>query len=125
MSFHRGPEFNDLEIGVPLELGYGLSVTKISENLAAINSYSRSINEKTEGPSSKTIIKDKSEIKINSDNKIKPVDKSVGTIDKSKSKPVTKTVTRTGGGKFWIILGLVLVGVGLAVIVFKKLLNPF
>lgn len=100
LDFHRGPEFNTLPVGVPLDLGHGLSVTKLADNLAAINTQTRQIDQKTEGNGSKFVLKDKSTVNLNSgnidkskdkskvgsDNKIKPKDKSTGDIDRSKTK---------------------------------------
>lgn len=122
MDFHHGPEFNTLPIGVPLDLGQGMSVTKLADNLAAINSQSRQITSKTEGNPSSFVLKDKSTVNINSgnvdkskdkskansDNKIKPVDKSTGDIDKSKTK--TKVNPRPFLRWIWVFV-LLAIGV--------------
>lgn len=100
MEFHHGPEFNALPIGVPLDLGQGMSITRLSDNLAAINSQTRQTNQKTEGIASSFVLKDKSTVninsgntdkskdksKLNSDNSDKSKDKSQGDIDRSKTK---------------------------------------
>lgn len=100
LYFHHGPEFNSLKMGIPLDVGYGTSVTKLAENLAAINAQSRQSDQKTAGSPSSFVLKDKSTVNINSgnvdkskdkskdnsDNKIKPVDKSTGDIDRSTTK---------------------------------------
>jgi hypothetical protein len=104
VDFHHGPEFNALPLGVPLDLGYGSTVTKLADNLAAINSQSRQINQKTEGNGSKFVLKDKSSININSgnvdkskdkskansDNVDRSKDKSKGDIDRSKTKTTVR-----------------------------------
>lgn len=90
MDFHRGPEFNALPIGVPLDLGHGLSVTKLADNLAAINSQTRQIDQKSEGIPSSFVLKDKSTVNINSGNVDKSKDKSKVDSD-NKSKPIDKS----------------------------------
>ncbi len=100
LDFHHGPEFNALPIGIPLDLGQGMTVTKLADNLASINSQTRQIDQKTEGNGSKFVLKDKSTVNINSgnvdkskdkskvdsDNKDKSKDKSRGDLDKSRIK---------------------------------------
>lgn len=89
LDFHHGPEFNALPIGVPLDLGNGTSVTKLADNLAAINSQTRQIDQKQEGNASTFVLKDKSTVNINSGNVDKSKDKSKdnsGNVDRSKDK---------------------------------------
>lgn len=100
LDFHQGPEFNALPIGIPIDLGQGISVTKLADDLAAINSQTRQINQKSEGNPSSFVLKDKSTVninsgnidrskdksKVNSDNKDKSKDKSRGDLDKSRVK---------------------------------------
>lgn len=100
LDFHHGPEFNALPLGVPLDLGQGISITRLANNLAAINAQTRQIDQKTEGNPSSFVLKDKSTVninsgnidrskdksKVNSDNKDKSKDKSRGDLDKSRVK---------------------------------------
>lgn len=122
VDFHRGPEFNTLPVGVPLDLGQGMTVTKLAENLAAINTQTRQTDQKTEGNPSSFVLKDKSTVNINSgnvdkskdkskvdsDNVDKSKDKSKGDIDRSKTK--TK-VPRPPFLRFIWVLVLLAIGV--------------
>src|SRR5690606_17778744 len=87
---HHGPEFNALPVGVALDLGHGMSVTKLADNLAAINSQTRQVAQKTEGIPSSFVLKDKSTVNINSGNVDKSTDKSKVNSD-NKSKPVNNS----------------------------------
>lgn len=138
MDFHHGPEFNSLPVGVPLDLGQGMTVTKLADNLAAINSQTRQVAQKTEGIPSSFVLKDKSTIninsgnvdkstdksKVNSDNKDKGKDKSKGDIDRSKTK------TKVPGSPFlrfiWVFVLLAIGVIWFFAPKIKKLLKlPF
>jgi hypothetical protein len=136
VDFHHGPEFNALPVGVPLDLGQGMTVTKLAENLAAINTQTRQIEQKTEGTASSFVLKDKSTVNINSgnvdkskdkskvdsDNKIKPKDKSTGDIDRSKTK------TKVPGSPFlrfiWVFVLLAIGVIWFFAPRIKKLFKP-
>lgn len=136
LEFHHGPEFNALPMGVPLDLGQGLSVTKLADNLAAFSSQTRQIDQKTEGFPSSFVLKDKSTVninsgntdkskdksKVNSDNTDKSKDKSKGDIDRSKTK------TKVPGSPFlrfiWVFVLLALGVIWFFAPRIKKLLKP-
>lgn len=136
LDFHRGPEFNSLPIGVPLDLGQGISITKLAEDLAAINSQTVKKSIKSEGSPSKFVHKDKSSVKINSgnvdrskdkskvdsDNKDKSKDKSRGDVDRSRVK--TKVPATPFLRYIWIFVLLALGLIWFFAPRIKKLLKP-
>jgi ATP-dependent Zn protease len=136
VDFHHGPEFNALPVGVPLDLGQGISVTKLSENLAAFSAQTRQITQKSEGSPSTFVLKDKSTVninsgntdkskdksKVNSDNTDKSKDKSKGDIDRSKTK--TKVPSSPFLRFIWVFVLLLIGVIWFFAPRIKKLLKP-
>jgi hypothetical protein len=91
-DFIEAPEFNFLSLGQSLDLGGGVTLTKLEGNKAAVTSPEKTTNQQTSGPKEKFKDKSRTEVNINSGNNVKDnskdksKDKSQSGIDKSKTK---------------------------------------
>jgi hypothetical protein len=91
-DFIEAPEFNFLALGQSLDLGGGVTLTKLEGNKAAVTSPEKTTDQQTSGPKEKFKDKSKTEVNINSGNVIKDKskdkgkDKSQSGIDNSKTK---------------------------------------